>query len=120
MEMVASITNIEQQTETALWWETNVHYVDRFFYLMSSFQPNARPSVQDALLGNLDLLRTRVEDEPFPVSVNEARRHLLDAMSFAIMSLMRQMESDVQGAQNHQTDIRRALDDFSSALNDVL
>ncbi len=117
--MVASIITVEQQTESALWWENNVHYVDRFFYLMSSFQPNARTSVQDALLGNLNLLRTRVEDEPFPVIVNEARRHLLDTMSFVIMSLTLQMNSDTQGAKQHETDIRHALDDFSSALNDV-
>jgi hypothetical protein len=114
-----TIAPLDSRSLSEIWWESIKAPCEWFFEMgtaISAFTPGAHHA---AVLLDLELARSAVEQVAYPPEVADARRYLLNAISSTIAGIAAGLNGDQRVSHSHISKAQHQLQKFGVAL-DVL
>lgn len=104
--------NHEEQEFAEIWRDTIDEYCEAFFEMSARFNIDMNPMPLEAVIMNMEIALNSVVDTPFPLSVNVARRSLIEAMNSILTGYRASLQGDDRMASNYLGVARRHMNQF--------
>jgi len=101
------------------WWRTISEYTDNFFETTARFEAGLASHEIEGMLLDLEMAMNSVLETPFPLSVNPARRSLLEAMASVLHGFSATLNGKDKMASNYLGVARRHLTTFYTDLDEM-
>lgn len=101
------------------WRQTISEYCDAFFETTARFEAGLPASEIEGMMLDLEMAMNSILETPFPLSVNHARRSLLEAMASVLHGFTAALNCKDKMASNYLGVARRHLNTFYADLDEM-